>query len=157
VHGRSRRAFTALAAGLLTAGLAGGCTGGDDGAAEAKATPTPKEQRTVRLPVRDGNIRQVGEPCSGAGGYLYIHADAPFTVTDAAGSAAATGTMPQGKARAALDEELGVPRVPTFCEFSVPVTVPAGTGYSLTFDRGDPIPLTAQDDKVEGKILVGVL
>ncbi|NHC47511.1 hypothetical protein [Motilibacter aurantiacus] len=153
--GSARRggALTLVATAVL---LVSGCTdGGDD--ARAASSATPSEQRTVRLLVRDANIREVGEPCSGAGGYLYVHPTAPFAITDSGGSTVTSGTMPAGTARAALEQDLGVQRVPTFCEFSVPVSVPAGDGYALVLDEGDPIPLTAQDDEVEGKVLVGVL
>ncbi|NHC14764.1 hypothetical protein [Motilibacter deserti] len=153
--GTARRgaALTLVAAAAL---LGAGCTGSEDDA-DAAAEATPTEQRTVRLLVRDANIREVGEACSGAGGYIYVHPTAPFTITDAAGAAVTTGTIPAGTARPALEQDLGVERVPTFCEFSIPVKVPVGDGYRLVLDEGNPIPLTKQDDEVEGKILVGVL
>ncbi|WP_328347745.1 hypothetical protein [Micromonospora sp. NBC_00421] len=141
----ARRGVGALLT-LLLAG-AGGC-GGDAGA-EA-VTPT-----TVRVLVRDINIRAEGVDCAGTGPYLYFHHRASFRLLDPDGAALVTGTLPAGTAVAAFAEDLAVERVPTYCEFAVPVQVPQRAGYRLEVAGRPPIDLTP--DSSEGPALVAVV
>ncbi|OWV08027.1 hypothetical protein B5D80_13350 [Micromonospora wenchangensis] len=132
---------------LLLAGAAG--CGGPDAGPEA-VTPT-----TVRVLVRDINIRAEGVDCAGTGPYLYFHHRAPFRVLDPDGAALVTGTLPAGTAVAAFDEDLGVERVPTYCEFAVPVQVPQRAGYRLEVAGRPALDLTP--DTSEGPALVAVV
>jgi hypothetical protein len=128
--------------------LTAGCSG---------AQP-PAEQtspRTLRVLVRDVNLRPVGADCAGTGGYTHFHHRAPFRILDPAGEALVTGTLPAGTAVAAFTEDLGVQRVPTYCEFAVGLRVPTREGYRLTVADRPPYPLTPDDS--EGPALVAVV
>ncbi|WFE65455.1 MULTISPECIES: hypothetical protein [Micromonospora] len=142
----ARRGVGALLT-LLLAG-AGGCGGSAD---EAEAvTPT-----TVRVLVRDINIRAEGVDCAGTGPYQYFHHRAAFRLLDPDGAALVTGTLPAGTAVAAFAEDLAVERVPTYCAFAVPVRVPQRTGYRLEVAGRAPLDLTP--DSSEGPALVAVV
>ncbi|WP_086819827.1 hypothetical protein [Allokutzneria sp. NRRL B-24872] len=105
----------------------------------------------VKLLVRDGTIRSVGSECSGTGAYASLHRSAKFIVRGADGGQIAGGVLPAGKAVAALDEDLKVPRVPTFCELTFDVSLPAADTYDLIVD-GEPIRLQRKDDQVVGMV-----
>lgn len=142
----TRRGTGALAI-LLLAGTTG--CGGPDPGPEA-VTPT-----TVRVLVRDINIRAEGVDCAGTGPYLYFHHSAPFRLLDPDGAALVTGKLPAGTAVAAFAEDLAVERVPTYCEFAVPVQVPQRTGYRLEVAGRPALDLTP--DSSEGPALVAVV
>ncbi|KXK60084.1 hypothetical protein E1091_13300 [Micromonospora fluostatini] len=135
---------------LLLAGTAGvaGCTGDD-------AAPEDVSATTVRVLVRDINLRPVGADCAGTGGYQYFHHKAPFRVLDGEDRALVTGTLPAGTAVAVFDEDLGVERVPTYCEFAVPVSVPQRAAYRLEVAGKPAHDLTS--DSSEGPALVAVV
>ncbi|MFJ6194731.1 hypothetical protein [Micromonospora sp. NPDC092111] len=135
---------------LLTLLLAGATGCGATGAAQEAVSPT-----TVRVLVRDINIRAEGVDCAGTGPYLYFHHRAPFRVLDPDGAALATGTLPAGTAVAAFAEDLEVDRVPTYCEFAVPVQVPQRAGYRLEVAGRPALDLTP--DSSEGPALVAVV
>ncbi|MEV6802209.1 hypothetical protein AB0M91_28240 [Micromonospora rifamycinica] len=135
---------------LLTLSLAG--AGGCGGPADEAETVTPT---TVRVLVRDINIRAEGVDCAGTGPYLYFHHRAAFRLLDPAGVALVTGTLPAGTAVAAFAEDLAVERVPTYCEFAVPVRVPQRAGYRLEVAGRPPLDLTP--DSSEGPALVAVV
>ncbi|WP_328850100.1 hypothetical protein OG994_15370 [Micromonospora globbae] len=140
-----RRVLSALMLpSLLTAALAA-C----DDAEEARSP------MTVRVLVRDINIRPEGVECAGTGPYTHFHNRAPFQVTDDAGGVLAEGALPPGTSVATFEEDLGVERVPTYCEFAVPVTVAARDTYRLVVDGHPPIALTPNDS--EGPALVAVV
>ncbi|WP_173063441.1 hypothetical protein [Phytohabitans houttuyneae] len=111
--------------------LLGGCGGAEP------ASPT-----TVRVLVRDINIREEGVDCAGTGAYTFFHNRAPFRVLDGEGQTLADGRLPPGKAVRTFEEDLEVDRVPTYCEFAVPVSVPSRPGYQLVVDDEPAIPLT---------------
>jgi hypothetical protein len=121
---------------LLLAVAVGGC-GGE--AASAK---------TVRVLVRDINIREEGVDCAGTGAYTFFHNRAAFRVVDGDGETLADGKLPPGKAVRTFEEDLEVDRVPTYCEFAVPVSVPSRAGYQLVVDDEPPIPLTPDADSL---------
>lgn len=121
---------------LLLAAAVGGC-----GGEAASAT-------TVRVLVRDINIREEGVDCAGTGAYTFFHNRAPFRVVDGAGATLADGKLPPGKAVRTFEEDLEVDRVPTYCEFAVPVSVPSRAGYQLVVDDEPPIPLTPDADSL---------
>jgi hypothetical protein len=118
---------------LLLAAAVGGC-----GGEAASAT-------TVRVLVRDINIREEGVDCAGTGAYTFFHNRAPFKVLDSDGRTLTDGRLPPGKAVRTFEEDLEVDRIPTYCEFAVPVSVPSRAGYQLVVDDRSPIPLTTND------------
>jgi len=124
------RTLVRSGAALLLAALVGGC-----GGEAASGT-------TVRVQVRDINIREEGVDCAGTGAYTFFHNRAPFRVLDGAGETLADGKLPPGKAVRTFEEDLEVDRIPTYCEFAVPVSVPSRAGYQLVVDDRAPIPLT---------------
>lgn len=93
-----RRSITTLLP-LLLAG-ATGC--GAVGAAQEAVDPM-----TVRVLVRDINIRAAGVDCAGTGPYQHFHNRAPFRVLDPDGAALASGQLSAGTAVAAFAEDLG--------------------------------------------------
>jgi len=120
-------------AALLLATALGGC-----GGEAASAT-------TVRVLVRDINIREEGTDCAGTGAYTFFHNRAPFRVVDGDGETLTDGRLPPGKAVRTFEEDLEVDRIPTYCEFAVPVSVPSRDGYQLVVDGEAPIPLTSNE------------
>ena len=97
----------------------------------------------VTLEVQDGWIREPGAACAGSRPFLYVHRDAVYRVLDADGEAVATGGLPDGRAVEAYNEDLGVPKVPTFCRFRFSVTVPEPGDYRLALEQGDPLAFSA--------------
>jgi hypothetical protein len=117
-----------------------GCGGGG---ASAPAAGAP-----VLVVVPDGVLREVDEACSGGEPFLYVHATAGYRIEDAAGATVAHGDLPEGKAIPALNHDPGVPRVPTFCRFTLHPDVPTdAAGYRLVLDEGEPIPLSFKDGR----------
>lgn len=129
---------------MLTAVLIG-C----GGAEEARSATT------VRVLVRDINIRPEGVECAGTGPYTHFHNRAPFQVIDAAGRTLAEGRLSAGTSVATFTEDLEVERVPTYCEFAIPVDLAARDAYRLVVDGHPPIDLTPNSS--EGKALVAVV
>ncbi|MGN9912818.1 hypothetical protein ACTMTJ_35315 [Phytohabitans sp. LJ34] len=121
---------------LLLAAAVGGC-----GGEAASAT-------TVRVLVRDINIREEGVDCAGTGAYTFFHNRAPFKVVDLDGRTLTDGKLPPGKAVRTFEEDLEVDRVPTYCEFAVSVSVPSRAGYQLVVDDESPIPLRPDADSL---------
>jgi hypothetical protein len=115
---------------LLLAAAVGGCGG------EAVSATT------VRVLVRDINIREEGVDCAGTGAYTFFHNRAPFRVLDGDGETLTDGRLPPGKAVRTFEEDLEVDRIPTYCEFAVPVSVPERGAYQLVVDDRPAIPLT---------------
>ncbi|BCB77756.1 hypothetical protein GCM10022251_39190 [Phytohabitans flavus] len=128
------RSFAGYAAAVLLAVAASGC------GAESSSTTT-----TVRILVRDINIREEGVDCAGTGPYTYFHNRAPFRLLDGDGETLADGKLPPGKAVRTFEEDLEVDRIPTYCEFAVPVSVPRRDGYQLVVDDQPAIPLTSNE------------
>ncbi|MFG3642959.1 hypothetical protein ACGF3C_22115 [Micromonospora sp. NPDC047762] len=135
---------------LLPLLLAGATGCGAVGAAEEAVSPT-----TVRVLVRDINIRAAGVDCAGTGPYQHFHNRASFRVLDPDGAALASGRLPAGTAVAAFAEDLGVERLPTYCEFAVGVRVPQRDSYRLEVDGQPALDLTP--DTSEGPALVAVV
>ncbi|WP_422770025.1 hypothetical protein ACN28C_25315 [Plantactinospora sp. WMMC1484] len=134
-----------LALSLLLLGPLAGC-GGDE---------EPRSAMTVRVLVRDINIRSEGVECAGTGPYTYFHNRAAYRVVDGDGEVLAEGALPPGRSVRAFEEDLEVPRIPTYCEFTVPVTVAERDAYRLIVDDHRPIALTRND--AEGPALVAVV
>ncbi|MFY1691726.1 hypothetical protein [Plantactinospora sp. WMMB782] len=128
---------------LLLASLAG--CGGEE----------PRAELTVRVLVRDINIRPEGVECAGTGPYTYFHNRAAYRVVDGDGETLAEGALPPGKSVRTFAEDLEVSRIPTFCEFAVPVTLADRKAYRLIVDDRRPIELTRDDS--EGPALVAVV
>ncbi|MFB9906036.1 hypothetical protein [Allokutzneria oryzae] len=91
----------------------------------------------MKVLVRDGTVRAVGAECSGTGAYAALHRSAKFRVRAVGGKRLAEGALPEGRAVAALDEDIGVPRVPTFCEMTFKVALPAAEYYELVVDGAE--------------------
>jgi hypothetical protein len=125
------RSLAGPAAAVLLAVAAAGCGG------------EPASATTVRVLVRDINIRAEGVDCAGTGAYTFFHNRAPFRVVDGDGRTLTDGRLPPGKAVRTFEEDLEVDRVPTYCEFAVPVAVPERGAYQLVVDDEPAIPLTA--------------
>lgn len=145
----SKSALVALLVGVAGAApaLAAGCG--------EPARPGP--ETTVRVLVRDINIRPEGVDCAGTGAYSFFHNRAPYRILDPAGAVLAAGELPPGTSVPVFPEDLEVDRIPTYCEFAVPVevAVAAGDGYQLVVDGRPPIALTRDDS--EGPALVAVV
>ncbi|MBY8874234.1 hypothetical protein K7640_20605 [Micromonospora sp. PLK6-60] len=141
-----RRLLAALCAPVVLAGALAGC-GGDEEEARAETT--------VRVLVRDINIRPVGVDCAGTGPYTHFHNRAPFRVVDADGRTLAEGALSTGRSVATFEEDLEVAKVPTYCEFRVPVRVARRDAYRLVVDDRPPVALTPNDS--EGPALVAVV
>lgn len=73
--------------------LLGGCAAGEDTGG------------TLRLLVLDGNLRDLGAPCNGAGPFRYAHADAGYVIEDSAGVEVFRGALPNGTAEKLMDVE----------------------------------------------------
>jgi hypothetical protein len=110
-----------------------GCGGGEASAPSGSS---------VLVVVPDGVLRALGEPCSGGEPFLYVHATASYRIEDAAGATVAQGDLPEGKAIAAFNHDPGVPRVPTFCRFTLRADVPTAGKYRLVLDEGEPVPFS---------------
>ncbi|MDG4809403.1 hypothetical protein O7634_21870 [Micromonospora sp. WMMD1120] len=128
---------------------------GATGCGPADAAPEAVSPTTVRVLVRDINIRAAGVDCAGTGPYQHFHNRASFRVLDPDGAAVASGRLPAGTAVAAVGEDLRVERVPTYCEFAVGVRVPQRTSYRLEVDGRAALDLTS--DSSEGPALVAVV
>ena len=100
----------------------------------------------ITLEVRDGWVREPGTECAGSRPFLFVHRDAEFRVEDPDGRVVASGLLPPGEAVEALNEELGVPRVPTFCRFVFGVEVPEPGDYRLVLEQGSPLEFTLQGE-----------
>ncbi|MEU8264224.1 hypothetical protein AB0C02_26815 [Micromonospora sp. NPDC048999] len=136
---------------ILTSVLLAG-VGCDRGAAVEATSPM-----TVRVLVRDINIREAGVDCAGTGPYVYLHRSAEYRLTDAEGRTLVRGELPSGTSMPAFEEDLEVKRVPTYCAFAIPVTVPERTDYRLAVGDQRPIELTVDRDNAEGPSLVAVV
>jgi hypothetical protein len=163
----ARPALRTLGGLVLAAAALVGCSSGsddlddprslDDEVTEAEETATGTEH-TVRLLVRDGNLRVEGSDCAGSGGLIYIHPSSPFRIEDGEGTTLDSGELPAGTAVKALDEDFGVAkRIPSFCEFAFPVSVAEAGEYHLVIDGRSPLALTVQEDETEGRLLVALI
>ncbi len=120
---------------LAAALMAGGCADAEAGA-------------TVRVLVLDGNLRQVGEPCNGAGPFRYAHADAGYVIEDGDGAEVFRGELPNGTAEKMLDVAFreGL-RQPTRCAMTLHVngfTKP--DGHELVIGDQEGIPIEANGE-----------
>ncbi|MGR6319459.1 hypothetical protein Q2K19_28610 [Micromonospora soli] len=140
-----RRLLAALCVPGLLAGALTACGEADEA----------RSALTVRVLVRDINIRPEGVECAGTGPYTHFHNRAPFQVVDADGRTLATGALSSGTAVPTFEEDLEVARVPTYCEFDVPVTVAERDAYGLVVDGHPPITLTPNSS--QGPALVAVV
>jgi hypothetical protein len=89
--------------------------------------------------VRDGAIRTSGAECSGASPYLHVRAGVPWRIEDPEGRTLASGSLPAGEAINAFEEDLEVPRVPTFCRMRWELTLPPADGYMFMLEEGTPV------------------
>jgi hypothetical protein len=141
----TRYAPLAVLVPLLLAGAVTGC--GDS----AEATSA----LTVRVLVRDINLREIGVDCAGTGPYVFFHNRAPYRILDSSGKTLTDGRLSSGTSVRTFQEDLEVARVPTYCEFAVPVSVPRRDAYRIAVAEHDPIDLTPNTD--EGPALVAVV
>jgi hypothetical protein len=115
-------ARAALAA-IIVLGTAG-CSRGEDGADPSAGGPT------LRVLVADSALRRLGEECSGAIPYLYIHKGSTVTFT-ATGGIEVSKRLPAGSAIRADSHDWGdSPRIPTNCSFVIDASgLEVGTAY----------------------------
>lgn len=108
---------------------------------------------SVRLLVRDGDLRVAGSDCSGGGGYDYLHHTARFALAAPDGRVLTHGALPAGRAVPALSLSTGNARVvPTYCEFDLVVEVPPAAGYRLLLRDGAPVALTPVGPVLAGEV-----
>jgi len=104
----------------------------------------PRLEYTVELEVRDGWVREPGTGCSGSRPFLHVHRDAGYRIEEqGGGEVVASGTLPEGRAVEALREDLGVPRVPTFCRFTFTLGLPERGDFRFVLEEGVPLPFSA--------------
>jgi hypothetical protein len=120
---------------VAVAAALAGCSDADP---DAASEPT----QTVRLVIPDGNVRPPDVPCTGAGGFRYVHPEASYVIEDADGRVVASGSLPQGTSEEAWNIDLGDRRQPTVCVMMLEVTgVESVTGHSLAIDGHPPKPI----------------
>jgi hypothetical protein len=134
------RAATILAAVLLLSGCAGDAS---DGA--------------LRLLVLDGNLRQLGDPCNGAGPFRYAHADADYVIEDKSGAEVFRGELPNGTAEKMMDVDFreGM-RQPTMCAMTLHVNgLTKLEGHELVIGDQAGIPIEPTEEPgVVGEVKV---
>lgn len=111
--------------------LLGGCAAGEDTGV------------AIRVLVLDGNLRQLGDPCNGAGPFRYAHADAGYVIEDSAGAEVFRGELPNGTAEKIMDVDFreGL-RQPTMCVMTLHVKgLAKPDGHELVIDDQDGIPI----------------
>jgi hypothetical protein len=122
--------------------LIGGCVDGGAGDRNEIGVAASAAELTVRLVIPDGNIREAGASCAGAGAYRFAHPEAPFVVEDDAGVPLSSGTLPHGTAEKAFMLEAGVSRQPTICVMMLEVPgLETVDGHALVIDERSPVPI----------------
>jgi hypothetical protein len=130
------RAGLAVALAAMLVGAAG-CAGSSD-----------EVETSIRLVVRDKNIRSEGVECAGARPFHYVHAGAPFTIEAEDGTVVADGTLPAGRAvNAEPGVDWGVDRIPTFCVVDFEVDLPERPRYRLRLERGRPLEFVPEEGR----------
>ena len=109
----------------------------------ATACGVSGRQYAITLEVQDGWIRSPGAECAGSIPFLFVHPTGPFRVEDRAGNVLASGELPDGIAVEAYNEDLEVPRVPTFCRFRLEAELPGPGDYRLQLEEGPPLEFSA--------------
>ena len=98
---------------------------------------------TVQVRVLDGNLRQLGEPCNGAGPFQYAHADAGYVIEDDAGTEVFRGELPNGTAAKIMDVDFrdGL-RQPTMCVMTLQVNgMTKPDGHELVIGHREGVPI----------------
>lgn len=116
--------------------LLGGCAAGEDTGV------------AVRVLVLDGNLRQLGDPCNGAGPFRYAHADAGYVIEDSAGAEVFRGELPNGTAEKIMDVGFreGL-RQPTMCVMTLHVNgLTKPDGHVLVIDDRDDVPIESNGE-----------
>ena len=130
---------------LAAALLLGGCAAGEDTGV------------AVRVLVLDGNLRQLGDPCNGAGPFRYAHADAGYVIEDGAGAEVFRGELPNGTAEKIMDVDFreGL-RQPTMCAMTLRVNgFTNAEGHELVIDDQKGIPIEPSEEPgVAGEVRV---
>jgi len=116
-----------------------GCGGG--------GASLPPSGLPLQVVAPDAELRVLGDTCAGAEPFLYAHATAAFSLTDASGKVVAKGELPEGKATAAFNHDPGVDRVPSFCSFTVHADVPASGNYTLRLGDSSPRTFSFKDGR----------
>lgn len=109
----------------------------------ATACGTSGRQYAITLEVQDGWIRSPGAECAGSIPFLFVHRTGTYRVEDRAGEVVASGELPDGIAVEAFNEDLEVPRVPTFCRFRLEAELPGPGAYRLQLEQGPPLEFSA--------------
>jgi hypothetical protein len=121
---------------LAVALLLGGCAAGEDTGV------------AVRVLVLDGNLRQLGDPCNGAGPFRYAHADAGYVIEDSTGAEVFRGELPNGTAEKIMDVDFreGL-RQPTMCVMTLHVNgLTKPDGHELVIDDQDGVPIESNGE-----------
>lgn len=129
----------------LAAVLLGGCAAGEDTGV------------AVRVLVLDGNLRQLGDPCNGAGPFRYAHADVGYVIEDGAGTEVFRGELPGGTAEKIMDVAFREGRrQPTMCAMTLHVTgFTKAEGHELVIDDQEGIPIEpSQEHGLVGEVTI---
>lgn len=113
---------------------------------------------SIRLVVKDGQIRAPGDECAGAGPFLYAHARARYAIHDRDGVSVVDGQLPAGRAVDADPTiDWSVPRVPTFCVLRFEVDGLDPGSYRLLIADGPPLRFSLPGDRdEEGAVTIAI-
>jgi hypothetical protein len=130
---------------LAAALLLGGCGGEDTGSGG-----------TLRLLVLDGNLRQLGDPCNGAGPFDYAHADAGYVIEDGDGTEVFRGELPNGTAEKIMDVDFRAGlRQPTMCAMTLHVNGLTKAEGTLVIGDQEGVPIEPSEKPgVVGEVTV---
>jgi hypothetical protein len=90
-------------------------------------------------------VREPGAECAGSIPFLYVHRTGPYRV-ESGDEVVADGELPGGVAVEAYNEDLEVPRVPTFCRFRIEASLPEPGPYRLILEEGSPLEFDVGDE-----------
>jgi len=110
---------------------------------------------TVRLVIKDNELRVPGDPCNGPGPFKDVHATAAYAVRDADGNVLGEGELPQGVAGKMLDIDFNGIAEPTKCTFALVASIPddSDEAYLDIGERTGIVMMKNRDDDVWEAIL----
>lgn len=124
-------------------------------AGERESTSAATAGIAVSVKVADGELRIVGDPCSGTGPYRQVHAGTAYEFVDTSGKAVASGILDQGRAEKSMNADFGPRAEPTDCIWTVyAVGVDSMSGLSMVIDGGEPLTVVDTEPGEIPKVLV---